>query len=207
MIEIDGYLHPFDNAVVRRNLGHGDDMTLVLSKVRDWSIAVDGGANVGRVANRLAEKFETVFAVELAAENFACLTRNAKAGVRPIHACLSNNAGIGFDYEPDSHVDSPVYCVKPGPGTVPSITIDSLCLKACGFIKLDLQGYDYFALLGAIETLKAFKPPIYFEHKLSCAERYGVTANAPGNFLSALGYENLETRGINQTWAIKGPMR
>lgn len=48
-------------------------------------------------------------------------------------------------------------------GKVDCITIDSLKLKKCDAIILDIEGYEYFALQGAIETIKKFKPLILIE--------------------------------------------
>jgi FkbM family methyltransferase len=203
-VQIDGYWYPFMNDIARRNLGYGSDMKNVLSHVKDWSVAIDGGAQVGRVANSLAEKFDKVVAIELSPQNFECLSRNKKANVVPIHACLSNHHGEAFSPIPDKHELSPIFrAVSCAPGSVkavPSLTIDELALDSCGFIKLDLQGFDYFALLGAEQTLRRFHPPVYFEHDLSCCERYGVDDDAPQNFLKGLGYTLLEIVSDNQAW-------
>lgn len=203
-VNIDGYWYPFMNDVAGRNLGYGDSMEKVLSHVKDWSVAIDGGAQVGRVANRLAEKFGKVIAIELSQRNYDCLRKNIKGNVVPILGCLTNVRGGNFTASPDKHPDSPIcraVAASPGAtGTVPSITIDELGLESCGFIKLDLQGFDYFALLGAEHTLRRFKPPIFFEHDASCFERYGVTDNDPANFLKGLGYELLEADRDNQAW-------
>lgn len=203
-VKVDGFWYPFMNDVARKNLGYGNEMTNILSHVKDWSVAIDGGSQVGRVANRLAEKFAKVVAIELSPDNFSCLRRNVVSNVVPIHACLTNSRGGNFSPAPDKHPDSPIYravsCSPGATGSVPSLTIDELALESCGFIKLDLQGFDYFALLGAEHTLRRFKPPVFFEHDPTCFARYGVRNEDPGNFLKGLGYTLLEIDRDNQAW-------
>lgn len=202
MIEHDGYWYPFMNEVASHNLGHGNTMENALDLVKDWSVAIDGGAQIGRVANRLAEKFEKVYAVEIATENYECLVKNKKPNVIPIHGCLGVfGRGYSYKYEPDKHPESPVYRTINDRGPAPGIRIDELGLQSCGFIKLDLQGYDYYALLGADHTLRRFKPVLYFEYDPSCFERYGVHKNAHEIFLTALGYRYHGTDDGNQIWA------
>jgi FkbM family methyltransferase len=51
--------------------------------------------------------------------------------------------------------------------TVKSITIDKIMhennLKKLNFIKLDIEGAEYLAILGGLKSIKKFKPLIYFE--------------------------------------------
>lgn len=44
-----------------------------------------------------------------------------------------------------------------------TMTIDSLNLPACDFIKMDVEGAEALTIYGAIETIKKFKPTILFE--------------------------------------------
>lgn len=212
MIEHKGYWYPFMNEVASHNLGYGNEMQNALELVKDWSVAIDGGAQVGRVANKLAEKFGKVYAIEIARENFDCLVKNIKANVTPVRACLTDSSVTWHPYAPDKHPDSPVYRATdarlsgvqwPGDEKEPvhGLCIDELPLKSCGFIKLDLQGYDYFALRGAVQTLKRFKPVVYFEYDPSCFERYGVHKNAHQLYLESLGYKYIGTDDGNQIWA------
>ena len=46
---------------------------------------------------------------------------------------------------------------------IPMLTIDSLKLNACDMIQLDVEGFEQFAISGAIETIKKFKPVIIAE--------------------------------------------
>ena len=61
-------------------------------------------------------------------------------------------------------------------------TIDSLELERLDFIKLDIEGYELFALKGAEETIKRCKPLIAFEI-LSHASNYGYTEKQMFDYL------------------------
>jgi FkbM family methyltransferase len=76
---------------------------------------------------------------------------------------------------------------------VKAITIDTLNLQKCDFIKLDLEGSEYIALLGAIKTISKHRPTILFEHnhhQLS-ADLYAyfnVVQETPFDLLKKWGY-------------------
>ena len=44
------------------------------------------------------------------------------------------------------------------------ITIDSLNLERCDYIKIDVEGAEILVLMGAVNTIKKYKPTIFFEH-------------------------------------------
>jgi hypothetical protein len=46
---------------------------------------------------------------------------------------------------------------------VPQLTIDSISLSDCHFIKSDVEGMEMKVLRGAYKTLKAFKPVLFLE--------------------------------------------
>lgn len=47
---------------------------------------------------------------------------------------------------------------------VPLVTLDSLSLEACHFIKMDIEGMEREALLGAQATIERFRPLLYLEN-------------------------------------------
>jgi hypothetical protein len=63
---------------------------------------------------------------------------------------------------------------------VPMITVDSLGLDDIDLMQLDLEGYEYDALVGAKETIERNKPVIIVE----------CTTNDIDLFLSEFGYVN-----------------
>lgn len=51
-----------------------------------------------------------------------------------------------------------------GGESVNMITIDSLNLPSCDYIKIDVEGAEPLVLMGALNTIKKYKPIIFFEN-------------------------------------------
>ena len=66
-------------------------------------------------------------------------------------------------------------------------------LNDCSLIHLDIEGYEYFALSGAINTITKFKPVIAIEMWDQLDTRFGENINnkTEALFLS-LGYQFVE---------------
>ena len=58
-------------------------------------------------------------------------------------------------------------------------------------IKIDVDGYDYKVLLGALETLKRFKPTLFVELSEVCLNQQGDSVSDIYNFLNHLNYTAL----------------
>jgi Methyltransferase FkbM domain len=58
------------------------------------------------------------------------------------------------------------------------------------FVKIDVEGAEQQMLRGAVETLRAHRPVIAFEHGLGSADHYGTTPEALHRLLAGeLAYE------------------
>ena len=82
---------------------------------------------------------------------------------------------------------------------VKMLTVDSLDLEGCDFIKLDTEGSEILVLIGAKETIKKFKPIIFFEHTdKNVSEEMKKSLNIDfkipdiKNWLSDLGYKLIQ---------------
>jgi hypothetical protein len=64
------------------------------------------------------------------------------------------------------------------------MTIDSLGLEACNIIQLDVEGFEQYAIAGAVKTLEKFRPVIV-------AERFNSSDNQ--HFMHTLRYKLRET--------------
>jgi len=76
---------------------------------------------------------------------------------------------------------------------VQTSTIDDLNLSICDFIKLDLEGSESLALLGAEQTIQQHHPTILFEYNdktlpLSVWNTFNEKPVAPSNLLTEWGY-------------------
>ena len=145
-----------------------EDLEEALSYLEKGGVAVDGGANVGAYTRRLAQHFDLVHAFEPAADTFEALSRNVREWglserVRLYDKALSDRTEqVGLARRRGQRS---VSRRVQGSGNIHAITIDSLQLQSLAFLKLDIEGHEYRALLGARETLSRCRPAVLFEDK------------------------------------------
>jgi FkbM family methyltransferase len=152
-------------------------------------LALALGAHVGLWAYHLATHFEQVRAFEPISMNFECLTKNVTSRPNVVCEQLAVSDRDGDLYMRHVKVKSFAFHVEDA-GDIPvnCITIDSLNLDAVDLIKIDVEGHEYQALLGATETIERCHPVIMIEEKLDpekCATRL------------------LENLGMVCTWNLK----
>lgn len=169
------------------------DIEKVLTYVSDFSACIQAGGNVGVWAKTLAQKFGYVYTFEPDPENFECLVRNVpETNVVKLQAAVGVDRGLVVVKPPDeAHKNNcGAYQVFKN-GFVPTLRIDDLALSSCGLIYLDVEGYELFALDGAIATIQQCRPVIAFEDK-NLPMKYGVDLGEPEKFLETFGYEVAE---------------
>lgn len=154
---------------------------------------VQAGGNLGIFPKRLAMEFEIVYSFEPDATLFRMMAHNApEANIMKIQAALgANNEPVRMEctrrdtsgravHEGLTHVA--------GPGSIPCIRIDDLKLQVCDLIYLDIEGWEYFALLGGEETIKRCRPVIGVEINRNIAFT-GHSAKQLRSLLASWGYE------------------
>jgi len=168
---------------------------------------LDAGANMGLYslfASKKVGKTGLVIAIEPSKREFDRLESNVEANrmknVRMIHAALSNSKGeadllvasddhaghntLGnFAYEGIILKQKERTKVK----TIDEISSD-LKLSKLDVIKMDIEGSEYHALLGAENTLKRFKPFLMIELFDESLKKQGSDGNMILQFLASLGY-------------------
>lgn len=132
---------------------------------RRW--AVDVGAHVGLWTKLIAKDFEGVLAFEPIHKFAECWHRNM-AGI-PNVALLEVGLGThthlsSFKVEAGNsgatHQD-----VVDGNATGLMVALDDLQLAGLDFLKIDVEGYELDALIGAQETVREFRPLVCVEQK------------------------------------------
>ena len=168
-----------------------DNLQLALKHVKNKRCAIDGGAHYGSWTRYMAPVFEKVYAFEPHPAIFECLVKNTKhlANVSLVPCAIGEekakvSIADGEDNSGCGYID--------GEGDIPVVTIDSYKFEDVGFIKLDVEGYEYFALKGAKETIMKYKPIIHLEDK-GHSEQYGIEEGAATAFVKELGAELLAT--------------
>lgn len=167
-----------------------DHLQLALSHCNQFRTAVDGGAHVGTWTCELAKHFEHVIAFEPAEDTFRCLERNTEDSGKVI----CHRTALGANSEEQAIADdrsrkgnTGARHIAPGKG-VTVAPLDAWALDDLDFLKLDVEGYELFALKGAVETLKRCKPVVLIEAKAFYPPRYGVHYLDATKFLEGLGY-------------------
>ena len=181
----DGFWWPADDDWCWRVI-HDElpDLDRAVGLAKGWNVAVQAGGNVGVWAQDLAARFASVVTVEPMADNYACLVKNVSENVS--HRCAAFGAAAGQLSMERIDGNAGAHYAKAGDG-VPVITIDSLNLEACDLICLDIEGYEPFALQGAEQTIRKFRPVIMFEEKGLSERYYGVARGTAEQWVLDLG--------------------
>lgn len=145
------------------------DRVLSLVGSRRGTVLQAGGC-VGVFPIGLSRFFQTVHTYEPVPELYECLIRNIDSTVKnvyPVQKGFSNGfvrARISKTLENNCGATQ----VEEGSGILELVTIDSLELEELDLLWLDLEGFEYKALLGAKETIKRCRPVVVIENNGLC---------------------------------------
>ena len=186
--EVNGWMVPSNDKMITKKIGQGlppdsketDDVgyerhfrKYLIKHVSKKGTMLDVGGNIGIWAKPMAEHFEKVITFEPAPRNLEALKFNI-AGISNIeliekgvgenniksaefHDTFKNCGGIKIAELSGRETG------KENDFTAEVISIDSLELNECDLIKIDVEGYEFPVLKGAIETIKRCKPWIIVE--------------------------------------------
>lgn len=185
--------------------GHLD---AAMKYVKGYMVAVDGGAHIGTWTKIMSRYFDNVLSFEPAADTFECLKWNKEnqrwPNITLYQQALGSQPGRckmtleGFD-RAILLKNTGARFVRPG-NEVDVITLDSLNLKHLDFLKLDVEGSEVSALMGAMDTLNRLRPVVLFEDK-GLWKRYGHERQAPHKILRKLGFKKLERVKMDEIWS------
>ena len=166
--------------------------TVLLPYVKNKNIMIQAGGNCGYLLSNFVPHFKTVYTFEPDPINFYCLNQNVtEQHVIKIQGCLGNNTlpvnTQQLVREGRPHDIGGVHVA--GSGLTPVFRIDDLNLPDCNLIQLDVEGYEFEALSGAIETIKKYKPVVCVETHERWLQRYDATPDKIHELLTNLGYE------------------
>jgi len=188
----DGFYWPITD-VVCYDWSHNELYSVdeVVNACQNKRVIIHAGANVGVYALKFAESFETVIAFEPDNVNFKCLALNA---INSDNIFLYQ-AALGCFSQPISltniETNNCGTSAIEGKGIIPQITIDSLGLDTIDCIHLDTEGYEMFALMGALNTIEKCSPTIVIEW-LGHSKKYNISPETIVDFLSGLGYNKMK---------------
>lgn len=135
----------------------------IMRFVPQKTFVVQAGGNCGLYPYMYSKYFERVFTFEPDPMNFHCLAAN----------CISNkvikfNSAVGekSEFLKIGIVDSlnvGMHRVGAGDVVVYSVPIDILNLQHLALLHLDVEGFEYQAINGAVETIKRCRPVVVLE--------------------------------------------
>lgn len=163
---------------------------------------VQAGGNCGYYVKLFAEKFETVYTFEPESLNFLCLTANTYNldNVIKFQGCVGNEKKLISTQRNDQQSGSTHIAEESG--KVPTFFIDELGLESCDLIQLDTEGFEYFGLLGARQTIEKFRPVIAIEWCEPWAARYGVSYEMITEFLEPYGYQQIARYDADRVFKV-----
>ena len=159
-------------------------------------VVIDGGANIGTYSAafcKLVGDEGRVYSFEPNPPAFTCLYINAPKAKKFMFA-LGEKDGFcdmatNLNYGASHLKEGNNIAIRP---------LDFLNLDRCDFIKLDLEGYELFALKGATETIKKYRPVLALEVSPNHMSRFDITPNELYEYLDSIDYGVVEKSGIEE---------
>jgi FkbM family methyltransferase len=191
--ETRDYLNKYDNSP-----------TKIAKYVENRGIMVQAGGNCGYYVKKFAEMFDTVYTFEPDPLNFICLTINTNLhkNVYRYQACVGDQHQMVAMATMDDQCGA--MHIGKDQGLVPTMTIDDLNLPGCDLIQLDTEGFEYYGLLGAKNTIEKYHPVICIEWCAAWADRYGVQYDMIQQLITDWKYELVGKDGSDKIFKYAG---
>ena len=173
-----------------------DFMPRVLDRVNRKGICVQAGGNAGMYPIALADFFQEVHTFEANRVLLELLVENKERlsadNVYVHKGVLWNRDGAEIALYSDRPQNTGMYLTREPTEIMKSFeldrlttsTIDSLGLKGCDFIQLDIEGAEYEAMVGAKETVMNYRPVVLLEQSWKIKELEAL--------MDGYGYDQVE---------------
>lgn len=202
MKKIEGWHWPDDTPenVIDYMIRHERYATPALEYCRPEASALQAGGNIGIYPKVLSTYFSKVFTFEPDLLAFECMQENLK-GIENIQmqqyaldygigtACLKrekNGSAWLVRAEATDYPDTPYKTID--------WAVNNLPMGEVGLIMLDIEGREFFALMGAVDTIRRFKPIIQIEENKTVF-KHGLRGTECQDLLTELGYKRAEQAG------------
>ena len=186
------------------NIVNAKEIEIIKREVTKDDIVLDIGANVGFMTTVLAEQAQFVYAFEPAPDNFKQLQENTKhlvnvelfefavceetGGNRILYTC-PQDPGMNRLYDSK-------WCKDGKQIQVITTTIDYfaeffLGTQKLSFVKIDIEGYEYYAIIGMEDTISRDHPTLLMEWHPPSMEEAKIKPEDFHYLLNhGLGYDN-----------------
>lgn len=195
-----------------------DILQMALPHIQVKGLAIDGGAHIGAWTQALLnEGFDSIYAFEPTSETFISLSEimKHKSSVRLYNAALGNACElinvVNIEKKlgkSESHYIRFVDHILMEKEiivdlNISMLTIDSLDLERLDFLKLDVEGFEYFILRGGKRTIKKYHPVIIIEQSSYPSKRYGISNGKASALLRYWGASSIANMGRDEIFAFK----
>ena len=157
----------------------------ILKQIPSKKTFVDVGTNVGIWSLPMMHQFKTVVSYEPSKQNLECLKANIPTGIDLREKAIANFTGFADFHQAGKNCGDGKLCregVK-STYTVPVVKLDDEGLSNVDLIKIDVQGWEYEVLDGAIELISRDRPWVIFE--------VNEDIDKCCSLMESLGYETL----------------
>jgi FkbM family methyltransferase len=187
---------------------HDDNIHLIHHFVKKDSIVLDIGANIGLYCCGYAQRYKKlnlkIYAIEALKNNFNFLQENIRLNnfhnIKPFLLAIGKDEGLLQITIPNKEFVGNVAGdnIKGLEDTgykyqVKMLTLDDWALKEqithCDFIKIDIEGAEYFAFLGGQNFIKRTRPVIQAEFNRYWCEKAGISLKMLATFFTDLQYD------------------
>lgn len=220
VVEINGDYWPRTSVNTHGSSAETGGMLSTLSPyLRGKKTMVQAGGNCGLTVRQFVDTFETIYTFEPDPLNFYCLNLNLPhRNVFKFQSCLGKQRKMvkldnyfpgdcGATHIAPENAQIARACRKQYvnineeilaeqdriEAKTPTLMIDDLALNSCDLIALDVEGYEYSVLVGAITTIRKYKPLLCLEYAPCWMERYSSTKTDIDNLLGQMGYQLVTT--------------
>ena len=162
-----------------------------LSYVKSWRNCLDIGSNIGQWTRPLSHKFERVICFEPNKYFINCFNRNISEDNVDIY-----NVGLS-DKEHQASQDKTSTVIIDKPGNVKCKTLDSYGFEDIDFIKIDVDGFEFNCVKGAIDTLVRNNAVLNIEMKRN--KRPSICAEVE-KILHKIGYKLVDSVKSDEVW-------
>jgi len=190
MIQIEGIWWPDDvGDKWKHALMHVKSVEWAIARCKKFRTAVQAGGNVGLWPLRLSKAFDKVITFEPDAKSYAVLLRNTWEHVE------SWNAALGVAHTRCDVLRKSLGSHRVTEGSMVTMTtIDAQGREDLDFLQLDVEGYEWHALMGAHDTIARCKPLIQVELRDNLLSKYGKSADDIRLWLSGMGYRQVSAQ-------------
>ena len=165
-----------------------NSLPLILEYIKEGDVVVDAGAFIGdhTIAYlRASGRTGKVIAFEPNPAAYECLIHNCPEAMA-FNLGLSDKSG---ELKMAMDVNAGASHVGDGNQSIKVIALDSMPFRRLNFIKIDVEGMELKALLGAKKTIEDHRPIMWIEINVGALSRQKVVPSQIFEMLNGLRYE------------------